>query len=115
MKSVTEVFGKSTENHSAEWLLTVEQQLCPYVNKKCFKTRKSQPDISFGTCSVRTTTNQNPLIICPNRFLESNKIFIDCLHLLTLHEPGNEVHVVSEINMLVVALTMLLYRLGGGK
>ena len=36
-------------------------------------------------------------MICPNRLLERKQIFLDCLHLLTLHEPGNELHVVQEV------------------
>jgi hypothetical protein len=31
--------------------------------------------------------------------IERRQIFIDCLHLLTLHEPGNELHVVSEVTL----------------
>ena len=31
--------------------------------------------------------------------LERRQIFIDCLHLLTLHEPGNELHIVAEISI----------------
>jgi hypothetical protein len=31
--------------------------------------------------------------------LERKQIFIDCLHLLTTHEPGNELHIVSEISV----------------
>jgi hypothetical protein len=31
--------------------------------------------------------------------LERRQIFTDCLHLLTLHEPGNELHIVPEINL----------------
>lgn len=38
-------------------------------------------------------------MICPFRLLERNQIFIDCLHLLTQHEPGNELHILKEINI----------------
>ena len=31
--------------------------------------------------------------------LENNQIFIDCLHLLTLHEPGNELYVIPEVSI----------------
>ncbi len=37
------------------------------------------------------------MIICPYRLLQRRQVFVDCLHLLTSHEPGNELHVVSEI------------------
>ncbi len=31
--------------------------------------------------------------------LEKNQIFFDCLHLLTLHEPGNELYVIPEVQI----------------
>src|SRR5436190_37671 len=34
----------------------------------------------------------------PNRLLERKQVFTDCLHLLTTHEPGNEIHVVPEVS-----------------
>jgi hypothetical protein len=40
-----------------------------------------------------------PIIICPTRLLERRQVFTDCLHLLTIHEPGNELHIVSEISI----------------
>ena len=39
------------------------------------------------------------MLICPFRLLEKNKIFLDCLHLLLSHEPGNELHVVPEVSV----------------
>jgi hypothetical protein len=74
-------------------------QHCGYLNRKCIKVRKSSPDISIGTCSVDYGRECNGIIICPHRLIEKRKIFFDCLHLLTLHEPGNEVHIVSEISI----------------
>lgn len=38
-------------------------------------------------------------MICPFRLLEKRQIFFDCIHLLTLHEPGNELHVITELNV----------------
>jgi hypothetical protein len=43
------------------------------------------------------THSGEPIIICPTRLIQRRQIFLDCLHLLTMHEPGNELHVVSEI------------------
>lgn len=31
--------------------------------------------------------------------MEGRKIFLDCIHLLTRHEPGNELHVVPEVKI----------------
>jgi hypothetical protein len=36
-------------------------------------------------------------MICPFRFLERSQIFTDCVHLLKLHEPGNELRIVPEL------------------
>lgn len=37
-------------------------------------------------------------MICPHRLLvRRRQVFVDCLHLLTLHEPGNQLRVVSEL------------------
>lgn len=42
---------------------------------------------------------RRPIIICPFRLLERRQIFTDCLHLLTVHEPGNELHIVPEVSI----------------
>jgi hypothetical protein len=39
----------------------------------------------------------HPVVICPMRLLERRQIFVDCLHLLTTHEPGNQLHIVPEV------------------
>jgi len=48
----------------------------------------------IGTCTVNYGKENRPIIICPHRLLERRQIFTDCIHLLTLHEPGNEFHIV---------------------
>lgn len=75
----------------------MEKQLCPFTRKRCIKTRKSDPDVAIGTCTVAYGTSSSDIIICPFRLLENNQIFIDCLHLLTGHVPGNELHIVPEV------------------
>jgi hypothetical protein len=100
MSKVMELFGFSTKSvKKPDWQQIVSQQLCPYLNRTCIKVRKSSPEISIGTCSVFYGKQNNPIIICPYRLLERRQIFVDCLHLLSLHEPGNELHVVSEITI----------------
>jgi hypothetical protein len=74
-------------------------QHCGYLNKKCIKVRKSEPDISIGTCTVEYGKENQEVIICPHRLIEKRQIFIDCIHLLTLHEPGNEIHVIPEVSI----------------
>lgn len=93
---IIELFGiKGTS--AAEWENVCAKQYCPYLGKKCIKIRKSRPDIAIGTCTVKYGKNEKNVIICPHRLIERGQIFTDCLHLLTLHEPGNELHIVSEI------------------
>ncbi len=96
---IAEFFNFSTKNDNVTWAEIVSTQFCGYLNKKCIKVRKSSPEIAIGTCSVQYGKGNQEIIICPHRLIEKSKIFFDCLHLLTLHEPGNELHVVSEINI----------------
>jgi hypothetical protein len=99
MYKVVELFGNSTNNKNHDWKNIIEKQLCPFVNKPCYKVRKSQPEISIGTCIVLYGTDNKPIIICPNRLLQNRKVFIDCIHLLHLHQPGNDIHVVPELSI----------------
>lgn len=97
MSKVVDLFGYSTHQISLDWPRIVDSRQCAYTNRQCHKTRKSQPEIAIGTCTVLHGKNSDPVVICPNRLLERRQIFIDCLHLLTKHEPGNELHVVPEV------------------
>jgi hypothetical protein len=97
---IIELFSVSTLRDDVDWQGLLAAQPCPYLDRKCVKVRKSQPDISIGTCVVQHGVQQpRNVIVCPHRFLERGQIFLDCLHLLTLHEPGNELHRVSEIEV----------------
>lgn len=97
MNKVKELFGIYC-SESANISEALDTQICPYAHKKCFKTRKSASATSIGTCTV--SYQDKNIIICPHRLLENNQVFIDCLHLLTLHEPGNELYIVPEISIL---------------
>ncbi|RYC66238.1 NotI family restriction endonuclease [Spirosoma sordidisoli] len=94
---VSELFCFSTDNPTVDWKTVVGAQQCVFLNRKCWKTRKSEPQISIGTCTVKY--GQGDVIICPTRLLEGRKIFLDCIHLLTLHEPGNDLHVIPEVGI----------------
>jgi len=94
---VSELFCYSTENPNVDWPAIVNAQQCVFLKRKCTKTRKSEPQISIGTCTVKY--GPGDVIICPVRLLEDRKIFLDCIHLLTLHEPGNELHVIPEVKI----------------
>lgn len=97
-KRILELFTIPTSQANVDWQQTVRQQFCAYLGKKCVKVRKSQPEISIGTCAaLYGVSEERSAIICPHRFLERSQIFIDCLHLLRSHEPGNELHRVPEV------------------
>ena len=79
------------------WEAIVREQQCPFLGRRCYKVRKSSAEVSIGSCTV--LYGSGPIIICPTRLIERRQIFIDCLHLLTNHEPGNELHIVSEVTV----------------
>ena len=98
MSEVIELFGEATlDEEGTKWDAVVDRQWCPFLDRKCMKVRKSQPEISIGKCSVFYGKAKRPLVICPFRLLERRQIFVDCLHLLTTHDPGNELHIVPEV------------------
>lgn len=97
---INELFSIATFDDATDWKQVVQQQYCPFIDRQCVKVRKSQPEIAIGTCSVNYGKRQNSdIIICPHRFLSRGQVFFDCLHLLTLHEPGNELHIVPEVEI----------------
>lgn len=99
MSKLTEFFTYSTLSDEVDWNDKVKSQYCKFINKKCIKNRKSQPEISIGTCTVNYGKDRKNIIICPFRLLERKQIFMDCIHLLTGHEPGNELHILPEIKI----------------
>lgn len=98
MSKVKEFFGLPTKRNDVDWKVIAYEQHCPYVGKKCVKVRKSAASISIGICTV-DYSKYKEIMICPHRMLERKQIFIDCVHLLTLHEPGNELHLLSEVGV----------------
>mgnify|MGYP001581558880 FL=1 len=99
MKAVVELLGHSGEKKRNDWIRIVQEQRCIFLGRKCYKVRKSNPEISIGTCTVLYGKQDEPVITCPTRLIERRKIFTDCFHLLTTHEPGNELHVVPEASI----------------
>jgi len=116
MSRVLELFGRSTQSApEGGWSEAVKRQWCPYLGSKCIKVRKSQPDICIGTCTVCYGASNDDLVICPHRLLQRSQVFTDCLHLLTLHEPGNELHVVRELSLPGGSVDHCLASARGGK
>jgi len=96
---VSEFFTYSTSSQQTDWSEVVADQHCRYLGRKCVKIRKSDPGVSIGTCTMAYGRSESDIIICPHRLLEKRRLFMDCLHLLTLHEPGNDLHIVSEVGI----------------
>ena len=99
MSRVVELFGLPTSNARGHWPGVVQNQSCPFLGDRCVKVRKSQPHISIGTCIVAHGQNRRPLIVCPHRLVQNSTVFVDCIHLLDRHEPGNEFHLLSEMSV----------------
>lgn len=97
MQNISEFFGLSCLDLSQDFASALKRQLCPFTKKICIKVRKSNPKTKIGTCTVNYQNKD--IIICPFRLLEHNQIFIDCLHLLTCHEPGNTLYIVPEVQI----------------
>jgi hypothetical protein len=99
MTKIAEFYGLPTFV-STKWKKIVQKQQCPFLKRKCLKNRKSEADLTIGTCTMTYGRKSPvPVMICPFRLLERSQIFTDCIHLLTLHEPGNELRIVPELNV----------------
>lgn len=98
MNQIIELYGLSTQStKSINWPQITDSQYCPFIANKCTKIRKSAPEITIGSCTVSYGREQKSIIICPNRLQAQRQIFFDCIHLLTRHEPGNQLHIISEV------------------
>lgn len=115
MSKVVELFGLSAAKPGVDWKTVVIGQQCIYANKKCYKIRKSDPDTAIGSCTVIYGRELEPVIICPTRLIERRQIFTDCFHLLTTHEPGNELHIVSEVSIPGGSVDYFLVSVKNGK
>ncbi len=96
LTKVAEFYGLPTFQ-PADWTVVAGAQQCPFLNRKCLKNRKSEPRITIGNCTMTYGRSAQPIMVCPFRRLERSQIFTDCIHLLALHEPGNELRIVGEL------------------
>jgi hypothetical protein len=116
MNRILEFFGLPVSSLDSKALEEVlNKQMCPFTQTRCLKTRKSQPDIAIGTCTVSYGTTCKDVVICPRRFLHKNQVFCDCIHLLSLHEPGNEFHIIPEISVPGGSIDFFLVSVLNGK
>jgi hypothetical protein len=98
MTRVSELYGLPTFQ-PADWKAVAAAQQCPFLSRKCLKNRKSEANLTIGTCTMDYGSAAIPTMICPFRLLERSQIFTDCIHLLTLHDPGNELRIVTELSV----------------
>jgi hypothetical protein len=69
---IAEVFGYGIDDHSAEAWAARNSKTCPFRNSPCTKVSKIDP---LGICSF--SDGKTAAVVCPNRFLDKNKIFRD--------------------------------------
>jgi hypothetical protein len=97
---IVELYTKPTFRNDTDWQSVISTESCADIGGRCCKSRKSLPELTIGTCTVaHNVRSPKNVIVCPKRFLERNQIFLDCIHLLTRHEPGNALHCVSEVTI----------------
>ena len=99
MNDVVEIFGNPVGPINGNWANVVADQFCPYIAGPCYKVRKSDPATAMGTCAVDYSTKSELLVICPGRLRERNQVFVDCIQLLTNHQPSNQLHLVREVSV----------------
>lgn len=115
MTKLAELYGVPTFA-GTRWSAIVKSQVCPFLGRKCLKNRKSEADLTIGTCTtIFGRKNPRPIMICPFRLLQRNQIFADCAHLLKLHEPGNELRIVPEVTVPGGSIDYCLASIRGGK
>jgi hypothetical protein len=79
MKQPLEFYGVNTAS-DVVWKGVLSAQQCPYTASRCVKQRKSNPEQTIGACVIGY--QEQPLIICPKRFLQHHQIFVDAVALI---------------------------------
>lgn len=91
MNCVNELFGIYTNGENVPDLSCVlASQACPWSSTtgKCYKTRKSDSSAAIGTCSVCFNSVSQPVLICPTRMKDRNKIFMIACSLFLIPLPA---------------------------
>ncbi len=114
MSRIVELYGTITTSN-ADWPKILADEQCPFLKRKCLKNRKSAPELTIGSCTLAVGKNRTQVIVCPFRLLEGNQVFLDCIHLLSLHEPGNELHVIPQLSVPGGSIDYCLVSVRNGK
>ena len=92
---ISEVFGYGIEDHSPEAMAAQRDKHCPFRGSPCTKSSKKDP---IGVCSL--SDGQNAASLCPVRFLEGNRIFVDAARIA--FGAGTEVALFPEVRILKI-------------
>lgn len=116
MNDVNELFGLYTNGSTFPDLNdALANQKCPYMNgAKCYKTRKSSPNIAIGTCSLYFNKIDQPILICPLPLIQNGVIFKDCLQFISDSIAGSDLYLVPEINTPVGRIDYILAAVRNG-
>lgn len=104
-RKVSEIFGYASEAESEETLRLRRDYECPFLGARCVKPsqhRDYDSSIPFGACSVwhrsRGMLSPQPYVICPIRFVQDKRIFLDASRVLKLRE-NSEIIVLPEVSL----------------
>jgi Restriction endonuclease NotI len=92
---ISEIFGQDVNDHSAEGKRDRQRMWCPFRDSKCTKGGKQRP---LGICSFGD--EKAATSVCPVRFLEDNRIFVDAGRIA--FGQGKRIVVVPEMRLLRV-------------
>ncbi len=94
---ISEIFGRGVHDQSESAMEVRLKKQCPFRGSKCTKSSKSNP---LGICSFGDSDGATS--VCPVRFTEGNRIFIDAARLA--FGADSEVAVFPEIKILSVPM-----------
>ena len=92
---IAEVFGYAIEDESEKAKTARKDEYCPYRKTACTKSSKIHP---LGICSF--TDGQFATAVCPYRFLEKDRIFLDAARIA--FGEGKKFVPVPEISILQI-------------
>lgn len=109
MNKVNQMFGLYTNAKKFPDLkMVLKEQICPYMGRKCYKTRKSDPDIAIGTCSLCFNKVGQPILICPEPLTQGGRIFTDCIPFVANSIAGSDLYLVPEVTIDVGRIDYML-------
>ena len=88
-----EFYGQSL-GQTVHWQTILNKEYCPFLQKKCVKVRKSDPEQSIGACILGY--GSGALIVCPHRLLQHDRVFLDMIPLI---QRQQEYYIIPEVAM----------------